>query len=232
MTDAVWRTYPDKDAQAEGVAARLAAAIGAALAARGNAVAAVPGGGSAGPMLKALAGHALDWHRVTILPGDDRIVPTDDPLSNYRLLRETLGGVGARLVPLVEHVADRHAAATAVNDRLRALGPLDLVWLGMGDGNGHTASIFHGPDYEAALAGPGPFAGVLPDPLPPEAPVARVTLTAPAIAAAGLVLVTIAGAAKRVIIDRALAEGTRSEYPIGRVLAGLARPPEVHWAEG
>lgn len=231
MIEAIWHETPDKAAQAKAVAARIAEVIEAALAARDSAVIAVPGGGSAGPILDALAKTSLDWRKVTILPGDERVVAQDDRLSNYRLLREALGGTGATLVSLVETPGDRHAVAALANARLPALGALDLVWLGMGDGNGHTASIFHGPDYEAALSHAGPIVGVLPDPLPPEAPVARVTLSLPAIVGAGTVIVTIAGASKRAIMSQALADGATSDYPIGRVLAATHAPAEIYWSD-
>ena len=52
--------------------------------------------------------------------------------------------------------------------------------------DGHTASIFPGPDFDEALNGPKArrAVGVMPDPLPAEAPVARVTLTRAAILSA------------------------------------------------
>ena len=72
--------------------------------------------------------------------------------------------------------------------------------------------------------------GVRPDPLPPEAPVNRVTLTAPAIADARRVIVVVGGTAKLPVLVRAVAEGATSAYPIGRVLARA--PGAVIYAPG
>ncbi len=72
--------------------------------------------------------------------------------------------------------------------------------------------------------------GVMPDPLPPEAPVARVTLTRAAILSARTILITITGQEKRDILEGAIADGQSSRLPIGRVLAEVEQPIDIHWA--
>ena len=76
-------------------------------------------------------------------------------------------------------------------------------------GDGHTASIFPGPDLEEAMApAKGVKAiGVRPDPLPPEAPVDRITLTTPAIAAARTTMMVISGAEKQQLLEKAIEDG-------------------------
>ena len=69
-----------------------------------------------------------------------------------------------------------------------------------------------------------------PDPLPPEAPVARVTLTAHAIGLSRALMIAVSGQAKRDVIEAAIEEGAASPYPIGRVLADVELPVDIHWS--
>lgn len=198
----------------------VSAVIRDAVTARGSAVVAFPGGNTPLPILSALAAAALPWQQVTVIPSDDRLVPLSSPLSNVAMLTRLFAPLGARVISFGEDGADYHRSGREADDLLQQLTwPLDLVWLGMG-GDGHTASIFVGPDLETALvpAAGVRAVGVRPDPLPPEAPVNRVTLTAPAIAAARRTILVISGAQKQRVLERALSEGAASAFPIGRVL--------------
>jgi len=98
-------------------------------------------------------------------------------------------------------------------------------------GDGHTASLFAGPDLEEALDAPkGRHAvGVMPDPLPADAPVARISLTRSAILSARTVLITITGEEKKELLEQAIADGHSSKLPIGRVLAEAEQPIDIHW---
>jgi 6-phosphogluconolactonase len=98
--------------------------------------------------------------------------------------------------------------------------------------DGHTASIFPGPDLQDALDAPKArrAVGVMPDPLPPEAPVPRVTLSRAAILSARTILITITGDAKRAMLEQAIADGQSSQVPIGRVLAEAEQPIDIHWS--
>ncbi|NWP61379.1 6-phosphogluconolactonase, partial [Escherichia coli] len=83
------------------------------------------------------------------------------------------------------------------------------------------ASIFPGPDFDEALNGPKErrALGVMPDPLPPEAPVARVTLSRAAIVSARALMIAVTGEAKKEVLEAAIDQGASSSYPVGRVLA-------------
>jgi 6-phosphogluconolactonase len=218
---------------ADAVAKEIGDAIRSALAARGHALIALPGGKSPGPVFEKLAAESLDWKRVTIVPTDDRLVPPEDPLSNVGMIAQHFLPCGARVMPIaVANVKDYRAAGKAADATLARLEwPPDLVWLGVGQ-DGHTASIFRGPDFEEALDGTEACraVGVMPDPLPPEAPVARVTLSGAAILSARDLMLVFSGAEKRAVVERAIEEGRRSKLPIGRLLAETTCPIEIHWS--
>ena len=226
----IWKTYESREELTAGVIAAVRESIESAVAERGRATIALSGGKTPVPILERLAALPLPWSQVTVLPSDDRIVAISDPLSNAGMLVRVFARSGARVVPLVGEVAERHEAGRRADALLQRLAwPLDLVWLGMGT-DGHTASIFAGPDLEQALT---PAAGVRavgvhPEPLPPEAPVDRVTLTRPAIAEARRCIVVIDGAAKRSLLERATGEGAQSALPVGRVLAGCLHPVTIY----
>jgi 6-phosphogluconolactonase len=170
---------------------------------------------------------------VTVVPGDDRIVPLGDPLSNVTAIGKTFLPKGARVIPLVSGTApDYKAAGRSADALLQDLHwPLDLCLLGVG-GDGHAASIFPGPDYDEALNGPRErrALGVRPDPLPPEAPVDRVTLSRAAIVSARALMIAVTGAAKRTVLEAAIEQGASSAYPVGRILADVELPVDIHWA--
>jgi 6-phosphogluconolactonase len=234
MIETEWHHYRSQSDFAAAVAERVGEVINGACEARGEALIAIPGGRSPIPAFERLGDSAIDWNRVTIVPTDDRLVSAMSPLSNFALIARHFQPKGAKIVPMVgDQVTDYADAGVLANARLSDLRwPPDLVWLGVG-ADGHTASIFPGPDYEDALDGPPArrALGVLPDPLPPEAPVARITLTGPAIASARSILLTLSGPEKRAMLQHALDEGSRSRTPIGRVLADAKSPIDILWCE-
>ena len=233
MTEIEWWEYEDAAELAGAVAGDVQFVIESALDARGAAVIALPGGSTPVPIYAKLAAAKLDWKKVTIVPTDERIVPIGDKLSNVTMIGKAFIPKGARVMPIVpQATADYKAAGRSADALMQDLHwPLDLCLLGMGE-NGHTASIFPGPDYDEALNGPRErrALGVMPDPLPPEAPVPRVTLSRQGIVTAKALTIVITGAKKRQVLEDALKEGESSPYPIGRVLADVELPVDIHWA--
>ena len=173
--------------------------LSAALAANDGVVAiTVPGGSTPFPILAELAQRRLDWGRMAVWPGDDRIVPEDHPASNVGRIRAALEPLGAAVVALTEDARPPHFA---------------LTWLGMG-GDGHIASLF--PNTDPRADAPQPVLRLTPDPLPPEAPFDRLSLTIPALLDSDAVLFVIRGADKRALFEAAL----RGEHdlPVARLL--------------
>jgi 6-phosphogluconolactonase len=164
---------------------------------------ALSGGETARQCYQRLADDAasrIDWWKVDIYWGDERCVPLDDPDSNYRLARETLlervGAANATFPMRCDEGPDPYQL------RVGELGRFDLVHLGLGP-DGHTASLF--PDSTALDADPGRLVVMSDDPSGRN-PHRRMTLTFAGIARARLVIVTVAGEAKREAMARVLAD--------------------------
>ncbi|MBX3564805.1 MAG: 6-phosphogluconolactonase [Sphingomonas sp.] len=232
-TEIEWWDYEDTGEWADAVAGDIGFIIESAIDARGAAVIALAGGKTPLPIYEKLAQAKIDWKRVTIVPGDDRLVPLGDPLSNVTAIGKIFIPKGARVIPLISStVSDYKAAGRAADAILQDHHwPLDLCLLGIG-ADGHAASIFPGPDYDEALNGPKErrALGVMPDPLPPEAPVARVTLSRAAIVSARSLIIAIRGDEKKEVLEAAVEQGASSSYPVGRILADVELPVDVHWA--
>ena len=158
-----------------------------------------------------LAGAEVRWGRVTVLFGDERCVPPDDPDSNYRMAKEALlDRVAPATVHRIAGELGPDEAAAAYDGIVGALAPLDVVLLGAGE-DGHTASLFPGhPEVRAT----GFAVGVRNAPKPPPD---RVSLTLPALQGARRVIVLATGAGKADAVARA----RRGEVPSGMIAGAL-----------
>jgi 6-phosphogluconolactonase len=191
----------DNAAIARWLHTQLSAALASA---EGEVAVCLPGGSTPFPILAELAALPLDWHRIAVWPGDDREVEEDSPFSNIGRIRAALEPLGARIVPLCEGMAPPRFAVT---------------WLGMGT-DGHVASLF--PNTDPRADDPLPLRRLVPDPLPPEAPFARLSLTIPALVNADAILFVIRGADKRALFEAAMAGG--HDLPVARLLAAARAP--------
>ena len=164
----------------------------------------VPGGTTPFPILADLSRRSLDWRRIAVWPGDDRMVPESHPASNAGRIRALLAPAGARIVPLNETARPPHFA---------------LTWLGMGE-DGHIASLF--PNSDPRADDPLPLRRLTPDPLPPEAPFERLSLTIPALLDSDVLLFVIRGAAKLALFEAAAAGA--NDLPVARLLRAATQP--------
>ena len=164
-------------------------------AARTGGAVALSGGGTPGPAYRRAAELEPDWSRVEIFFADERCVPPDDERSNFRLVNDALGDVGATIHRVEGELQPEEAAARY--DELVRGRILDVALLGIG-ADGHTASLFpNAPTLDerdrAAVA-----AAAAMEPLVP-----RVTLTLPVLNAARLAVFLVTGAEKRDATARA-----------------------------
>lgn len=187
------------------IAEWLAARLGEALEATEAPVTiTVPGGSTPFPIIEQLLTRDLDWSRLVVWPGDDRIVPEDHDASNTGKLRALFEPVGAEVVTLTIMEQVPH---------------FDLAWLGMG-ADGHIASLF--PNTDPQLDEERRIIRLTPDPLPPEAPFDRISLTLPALLDSDQIAFVIRGHDKRSVFDAALAG--KNDLPVARLLAGAKQP--------
>ena len=164
----------------------------------------IPGGSTPFPILAAIPRDFSGWPRITVWPGDDRVVPEAHPASNAGRIRAALEPLGAQVTALSEAAVPPHFA---------------LTWLGMG-GDGHIASLF--PNTDPQVDDRLPVRRLTPDPLPPEAPFDRLSLTIPALLDSDAILLVARGAEKRGLLEAA-ARG-ENDLPVARLL-GAARQP-------
>ena len=234
MDEIEWWEFDSPAEMATQVAGDIGFIIERALEAHKDARLAIPGGSTPELVYAALVKRKdIDWSQVTLIPTDDRLVPLDHELSNYRKIEGFFGAKKAELVSLVDEAAigDYQEAGRLADARLSLLQwPLDLACLGMGE-DGHTASIFPGPDLDRAVSGPRErrAVGVRPEPMPEHAPVERVTLTAAALASARAVMILLRGQEKREALERAIKEGPLSSLPIARLIAAIETPIDIFW---
>ena len=186
---------------ADWLAGRLRDALGAK---DGPVTITVPGGSTPFPIIAAMLEHDLDWTRLVVWPGDDRIVPEDHAASNTGRLRDLFEPAGAEVVTLTV---------------MEAVPRFDLAWLGMG-ADGHIASLF--PNTDPRVDEPRAILRLTPDPLPPEAPFDRISLTLPSLLASDALVFVIRGDEKRVVLDQAIAG--QYDLPVARLLKAATQP--------
>ncbi|TCD05490.1 6-phosphogluconolactonase [Erythrobacteraceae bacterium CFH 75059] len=190
---------------ADAVADWLAGRLGRRLrSSPGEVAITVPGGATPFPILEALVSKPLPFPRLTVWPNDERVVPDGHAASNGARLRALFAPVGAAVATLEPGASPPRFA---------------LTWIGMG-ADGHIASLF--PSSEPDPRDSEAIRRITPEPLPPEAPFARITLTLPALLNCEEVLLVISGAGKRRVLEDALAG--RSDLPIARFLRHRRQP--------
>jgi 6-phosphogluconolactonase len=146
-----------------------------------------------------------DWGGVELWLGDERMVPWDDPESNYLLAEQALGVTGAP-IHVVNTSGTAEEAAAGYSELLRERVPagedgvpvLDFNLLGLGE-DGHTASLF--PD-NPGLGEEGVVIAVHDSPKPPPD---RVSLSLPVLKAARGSVILAVGEGKADAVAKVMA---------------------------
>jgi len=218
----VIETFPDTDALVAAAGDRLAAAIEAAVEARGRALVVLTGGGAGIGLLARLRADPVDFSRVHLFWGDDRFVAADDAERNEKQAREALldhvnipaGNVHAMAPSDGAYGDDLSAAATGYARTLADLAEdglstprFDVHLLGMG-GEGHINSLF--PHTAAVRETTRAVVGVEDSPKPPPR---RITLTLPAIRNSREVWLVVSGEVKADAVAAAIGGADPDDIP-------------------
>ena len=220
------RIFQDIDALSRAALEEMLSDLRDAIKQRGRGAIALSGGHTPEKMYALWAANEkyrneTDWNRVYLFWGDERYVPQDDPLSNFRMTREAL----LSHVPIP--AANVHAAPTnlptpervaeAYDADLRkffgsAAPAFDVTLLGLGP-EGHTASLF--PDSPALAEKSRWVVPVQVAAVPPN----RLTFTLPVLNSSRSTYFLVAGENKRPILAalRAEPDSRPSAYPAGKI---------------
>jgi 6-phosphogluconolactonase len=169
--------------------------------------------------------NRLPWSNIHFFWGDERHVPPDDPQSNYRMACDTL--FASAPVPMLNihrvraEESDAALAAENYERELKAFFGLepgqmprfDCILLGMGS-EGHTASLFPGTKalHEKKRLVVANWVEKL--------QTHRITLTAPVLNNAALIIFLVSGAEKAKVLEKILA----GDYRPDLLPAQLIRP--------
>lgn len=234
MKDWVEHCYADAGALSTALSEHLYAAAARAIKARGGATLVLAGGSTPLPAYRALAELPLDWSRVVALPGDERCVPHTHLACNLRQIASAFAAAPAlRLAELTPSDGNPDVSAAHANAVLSGYpAAFDALVLGMGR-DAHTASLFPGAAGLTAALDPllrVDACRIDPQPLPPEAPFPRVTMTLSRLVRTRELHLVITGADKREVLRRACAGDDRLGHPVAAVLHAASSPIHLHWS--
>lgn len=204
--------YGHSDEAVAALGDATAAALQAAIVTRCEGYLVAAGGATFISVYRYLAdAHAntVDWNKVTVFLGDERVVPHNDPLSNGKMVRDEFIGCfpengRPRFMPIITGM-DAHSAASAYDLILPDY--FDVTLLGLGS-DGHTASLF---SNSRSCWDANELVTVSQGELPPM--VTRISLTPTAFSRSSRVYALAVGASKAEIVPR-IVQDTTKKYPL------------------
>ncbi|USN96783.1 MAG: 6-phosphogluconolactonase [Candidatus Nomurabacteria bacterium] len=224
------RVFDDPSLLAKAAAKQTVDVLKGAIETYGSAVWVLAGGSTPLMTYRIIAANHendVDWSKVTVILGDERVGRLDGPDSNWHAINEIIGDLPTvKLRPLSDQSAEN--AAKNYSNQLSSLPKIDnglprfdLVWLGVGQ-DGHTLSLF--PGHNSLLPANDLVIPVHDSPKPPRD---RISLSLRALQGAATVVILAAGADKK----RAVTEAQlNSQMPIGLAVAIVeTHEGSVHW---
>jgi 6-phosphogluconolactonase len=168
---------------------------------KGSATLLLSGGSTPSGVYRLLSEENLDWTKVHVGLVDERFVPADSPLSNFKLLKETLGqnaAINVAIYPMVLTASDYDQNLKEIEMAYRIFTDPDICLLGMGP-DGHTASIF--PNDAASQNANTNQNSLLSNTNAPAEPNLRITFNGPVLRRAKNLYLMITGPQKKAIFD-------------------------------
>jgi 6-phosphogluconolactonase len=147
---------------------------------------------------------ALDWTKVTLLLGDERIGDPQGEFNNWHAIMKVIGHLPARkLGPRSDMSAEEAAADYAgylniLPKAANGLPQIDLLWLGVGD-DGHTLSLF--PNHPGLFPSSSLVVPIHDSPKPPRD---RISLSLRSLQGVQNAMILASGAEKHDALEGAL----------------------------
>ena len=221
--------YPDAEALAQAACEQITSVCAGAIAQRQRCSLALCGGSTPRAIYALLAQEPyttrVDWKRLHVFWGDERLVPPEHPDSNYFLAKEHLLSHLPIPPENIHRMRGELEPAQAASDYALqiqrffalegdALPVFDLILLGMGE-DGHVASLFPG---SPALDDLDHWVVSVEHDQPPPPLVPRLSLTLPVLNAARNLILVVSGERKAERLHQILAgEAGASQLPVGRL---------------
>jgi 6-phosphogluconolactonase len=205
------QVFDDKTKLAENAAKQTIDILNAAIEEYARATWVLAGGSTPLLAYKIIASQyadAVDWEKVTVIIGDERIGPLDGPDNNWHAVDDIIGSLPTIKTRPMSDLSSEEAAEDYSQQLLNlpkvdnGLPRFDVIWLGVGD-DGHTLSLF--PQHESLLPSSDLVIAVHGAPKPPHD---RISLSLRAMQGVQNVLVLAAGADKKDAIAAAQKGGS------------------------
>jgi len=182
--------------------------VGGAVAARSRAAVALTGGSTAPALYTRLRPTRVPWEQTEIFFTDERAIPPEHELSNYRMAEEGLlrhvrvAGVHRMRGEAPDLDAEARRCAKDLRDTLGTPPRLDLMLLGLGT-DGHICSLFAGVPASAER-GDEELVRHVAAPVHVEPKVDRLTMVPFLVVTARMVVLQVTGSGKAEVLARAL----------------------------